>query len=234
MCPELKLPGRCGDCPLRRLTVYDPEGAERGAKIEALRRRCTTFAARRILCYEGDAPNEVFQLFDGWAFRYKVTRDGRRQILSFALPGDLIDLSLLNVERSSHAVRALTAISVCVFNRGELADFIYSDPQRARRAASFFSAHNAEAEEHLLDLGQRSAFERIARLLGHLVAQLQKRGLAERGGCRLPLTHGHIADATGLTTVHVGRTLREMRRSNLLSLAQGRLTIHDPERLQAI
>jgi CRP-like cAMP-binding protein len=234
MLSELKLPGRCRDCPLRGLTVYGSDGAEHAAQIEALRRRCTTFSARRILCYEGDAPTEVFQLFDGWAFRYKVTRDGRRQILSFVLPGDLIDLPLLNVERTSHAVKALTPISVCVFNRSELADFIYADPQRARRAGSISAAQGAEAEEHLLDLGQRPAFERIARLLGHLAAQLRKRGLAEGGGCRLPLTQAHIADATGLTAVHVGRTLREMRRSNLLNLAQGWLTIHDPERLRAI
>lgn len=232
--PELRLPGRCSNCPLRNLTVYDTSRAEDAAAVEALRRRCATFAARRIICYEGDAPSELYQVFDGWAFRYKVTRDGRRQILSFVLPGDLIDLPLLNADRTTHAVKALTAISVCVFSRAELVDFIYGDDRRARRAGAAFAAQSAATDEQLLDLGQRSAFERIARLLSHLAAQLRRRGLAETGGCRLPLTQMHIADATGLTAVHVGRTLREMRKSDLLSLAQGWLTITDPKRLEAI
>lgn len=230
----LKLPGGCDHCPLRSLTVYGGDPAEDGSRIEALRLRCTTFAARRAICYEGDAPTELFQLFDGWAFRYKVTRDGRRQILSFILPGDLIDLPLLGSERIAHAVKALTAISVCVFSRTELADFIYGNAERARRAGAAFAAQSAATDEQMLDLGQRSAFERIARLLNHLAVQLRRRGLAEAGGFRLPLTQSHIADATGLTAVHVGRTLREMRKSKLLSLAQGWLTIEDPESLAAI
>ena len=232
--PELRLPGQCSNCPLRNLTVYDVNRAEGASEIEAMRRRCATFSARRVICYEGDAPTEVYQVFDGWAFRYKVTRDGRRQILSFILPGDLIDLPLLNAERITHTVKSLTAISVCVFNRMQLSDFIYEDGQRARRAGAAFAAQSAAMDEQLLDLGQRSAFERIARLLHHLAVQLRRRGLAENGCCRIPLTQMHIADATGLTAVHVGRTLREMRSSKLLSLAQGWLTIEDPMRLAAI
>jgi CRP-like cAMP-binding protein len=229
-----RLPGRCSDCSLCESALHGFSEPGHAASIEGMRRRSATFAARRILNYEGDAPKEVFQLFDGWAFRYKVTRDGRRQILSFILPGDLIDLPLLAIARINHAVKALTPISVCVFDRNQLADYVYADPLRARRVGALFAAHLGQADDRMLDLGQRSAFERIARLLGHLAAQLHRRGLSDETGGHFPLTQAHIADATGLTPVHVGRTLREMRKSNLLSLAQGRLTIHDPERLRAI
>jgi CRP-like cAMP-binding protein len=158
-------------------------------------------------------------------------KDGRRQILSFLLPGDCLNMSTVFVDRIGYSVKTLTAISLCVFNADDLFDVICASPVVTRRAGAHCAKAHAEAEELILDLGRRMAFDRVRHLIGGLVKRLKARGFIGPV-YPLPLTQLHIADATGLTPVHVGRILGEMRQSKLLELQRGRLTLHDPDWLQ--
>lgn len=227
-------PGACADCPLRSIAFYGDETICHASELEALRKPCRVFAAKRTIFHEGEAAKDVYQVYSGWAFRYKMAKDGRRQILSFLLPGDSIGLPLLYSERLRHSVKALTEVTVCVFGRSELPDFIHARPALAKRAATFCANAHAEADEQILDLGCRNAFERIARLIRGIVSRLRERRQSEGDAYPFPLTQLHIADATGLTPVHVGRVLGEMRSSDLLSISRGRLAIHNQDLLQQI
>lgn len=226
-----RMPGSCASCSLRPLALCG-SGDEVGLDlIEALRQPCRKVAARRVLFHEGERLPQVYQLFDGWAFRYKVMKDGRRQILSFLLPGDSINMSAIFVDRISYSVKTLTQVSLCVFDAGDLFNFIQSHPTVTRRAGIHCANANAAAEELILDLGRRTAFDRVRHLIAGLVKRLQARGF-DSLTYPLPLTQLHIADATGLTPVHVGRILGEMRHAKLLDLKRGWLTLHDLDWLQ--
>jgi len=223
-----QLPGACADCKLRPIAFCGDDSDQVADRIDALRQPCRQFPARRVVFHEGDRLRQVYQLFDGWACRYKVLKDGRRQILSFLLPGDSLNMPSLYRERAGYSVKTLTPISLCVFNAPELFDFIHANPPIAERAAHFCVNASAEADERLLDLGRRSAFDRVRRLLAGIIHRLQARGFSGPA-YPLPLTQLHIADATGLTPVHVGRILGEMRQNGLLEQTRGRLMLHDPD-----
>lgn len=223
-----ELPGACAACNLRPIAFCGEDTGTIAARIDAMRQPYRQFPARRVVFHEGDRLRQVYQLFDGWACRYKVLKDGRRQILSFLLPGDSINMPSLYRERAGYSVKTLTPISVCVFNAPDLLDFIHANPPVAERAAQFCANAGAEADERLLDLGRRSAYDRVRRLLAGIVQRLQLRGFTGPV-YPLPLTQLHIADATGLTPVHVGRILGEMRQSGLLEQTRGRLTLHDAD-----
>jgi len=223
-----QLPGACGACKLRPIAFCGDDADLIAERIDALRQPHRQLPARRVVFHEGDRLRQVYQLFDGWACRYKVLKDGRRQILSFLLPGDSLNMPSLHRERAGYSVKTLTPISLCVFNAPDLLDFIRANPPIAERAAHFCIDAGAEADERLLDLGRRSAFDRVRRLLAGIVQRLQRRGFTGPA-YPLPLTQLHIADATGLTPVHVGRILGEMRQNGLLDQTRGRLTLHDPD-----
>jgi CRP-like cAMP-binding protein len=216
------------------IAAYRDAGDRCANDVEALRTCCRSLPARRVILYEGDTANEIYQLFDGWAFRYKATRDGRRQILSFLLPGDLIDLPLLHLNRLGHAVKSLTPVSLCVFARDRLSTYLCARMERVHNAGTLCASLSAEAGESLLDLGRRSAAERIAHLCLRIISKLRDRQLASGPVYPFPLTQIHIADATGLTPAHVGRTLTELRLARLLSMQRGWLTVPDIGALQRI
>ncbi|WP_374651804.1 Crp/Fnr family transcriptional regulator [Dongia sp.] len=195
--------------------------------MEGLRTGHRHFPAKRTIYREGEIAPEMLIIFDGWAFRFKLLAGGRRQILSFLLPGDPISLPLLSNDRLSFSVQSLTSVTACSFERGSFADFVAEHPAVARQAhASCYAAASA-ADERLTDLGRRSAYERVGRLILELVTRMEAKGLPTGNPMLFPLGQTHIADALGLTSIHAGRVLRRFRREGILSLHRGRLEIMD-------
>jgi CRP-like cAMP-binding protein len=189
-------------------------------------------AARRDLIREGDRPRSVFLILEGWAGRYKQLPDGRRQVVSFFVPGDLCDINVYILREMDHSVGAITPIKAAEIP-GDDFERLMADYPRITKALFWSELVTiAIQREWTLNVGQRSAYERIAHLFVELFLRLRCVGLTDRTSCELPLTQNDIADATGLTAVHVNRTLQELRRNGLVELQGKRLTIPDLEALK--
>ncbi|MEX1204741.1 MAG: Crp/Fnr family transcriptional regulator [Dongiaceae bacterium] len=230
-----RVPGACDQCPVRTLALYWAIGegppAATAEAISGLKRGHRLLPARRTIYREGETSDEMFTLFDGWAFRFKVLPDGRWQILSFLLPGDTISLHLLRFDRLHFSVQSLTAVSLCIFDRASLADYVRARPALERRVETFCARETAAADERLADLGRRSAQERAARLVLHLLARLRQGSAVQGQSFEFPLRQQHIADALGLTSVHVSRVFHALRADGLVAVERNRLTILDPRAL---
>ncbi|WP_245479620.1 Crp/Fnr family transcriptional regulator [Hansschlegelia zhihuaiae] len=170
---------------------------------------------------------ELYTLFAGWAFRYKELGDGRRQILSFALPGDLIGLQASLFEKSFYGAIALTDIQLCVIPRRRMLRLFERMPEIAYDVTWLGARSEALVDENLLSVGRRGAGERIAALLCSLYKRAEPLGLVKEGVLELPLTQQHIADALGLSLVHTNKTLAKLRSQGLFTISGGHLVIRN-------
>ena len=183
--------------------------------------------AKRNILREEKGADEVFTLFDGWAFTYKLLADGRRQILDFLLPGSFIGLHVLWFKAMPHSVQSLTPVSLCVFDKEKFRDLLRRKPEYEWEFLRYTTSCQASSDERLLNLGRRTAKERIARFALMLHDPLAGRGLVKGGFFPFHLRQEHIADALGLTKVHVSRTLQALRKESLLKMGRDRALIHD-------
>lgn len=190
------------------------------------------FAPREALLHEHRAQGGLLLLVEGFACRFRMLPDGRRQILGFLLPGDLCDLRLLLLGRLDHSVAALGAVRASLLPGTSLAGVMDRHPRLARALWWRAAADDAVAYQWLLNVGYRPAQERVAHLLCELYWRLEALGLAHAGECRLPLTQTELGDAVALSAVHINRTLMAMRRAGLVQLHGGRLQLLDRAGLQ--
>lgn len=182
---------------------------------------------RRDLIREGDSPKSVFLVLDGWACRYKQLPDGRRQIVGLFIPGDICDLNVYILREMDHSIGAITRVKVAEIGADEF-DRLMRDSPRVTQALYWDELVTVAVQrEWTLNLGQRSAYERLAHLFVEVYMRLRAVDLAQDGECEFPLTQGDLADASGLTSVHVNRTLQELRRHGLIELQGHKLTILD-------
>ena len=186
------------------------------------------------LVREGDAPEGVFLVMDGMAFRSKLRANGSRQIMAFLLPGDLCDLDVALLDAMDHTITTFSACSVVRLAPETVAELLENHPQIARALRKAQLVEEATLREWLVNIGRRSAPERIAHLFCELLVRLQAVGLAEQDSYVLPVTQIDLADTTGLTPVHVNRTLRELRSKGLIELTRRRLRILDLPQLRAM
>jgi CRP-like cAMP-binding protein len=188
----------------------------------------------RSLIPEGQAIDVVCALLEGWACRCKDFRDGRRQIIAILTPGDLIALDDRAIPRKfDHSVRAVTRVRVAWIPQADLRDVLVEHHGLARAIRAAAAVEEAILRAWLVNLGQRSAHERMAFLFCELAERLaDESGPAARFA--LPLTQQMLAHALGLTPVHVNRVLRRLRDDGLLELQDGILTIHDPIRTRTL
>jgi CRP-like cAMP-binding protein len=192
------------------------------------------FEADTDIAVQGDVPRSAFVLTHGIACRYRLLADGKRQILTFLIPGDVFDLHGFLLKAMDHSVGTLVPTRLAAISRTMVFDLFEHHPRIG--AALWWSALQEDAinRERIVALGRRSARGRVAYLLCELVWRQRAVGLGEDHAIRLPLTQVELADTLGLTSVHVNRTLQGFRRDNLIALAHHRLTLLDVERLQKI
>jgi CRP-like cAMP-binding protein len=192
------------------------------------------FEAGADIVRQGDVPRSAFVLTHGMACRYRLLPEGKRQILTFLIPGDVFDLHAFLLEAMDHSVGTLVPIRLAPISRATVFHLYDRHPQIG--AALWCNALQEEAinRERIVALGRRSAPGRVAYLLCELVWRQRAVGLAEDHAIRLPLTQVELADTLGLTGVHVNRILQRLRRDNLIALMHRRLTLLDIERLQEI
>ena len=200
--------------------------------------RALPFARRTVerdafVVREGEEPASCSLVLDGCAFRQKVVRSGARQIISFHFPGEFIDLQSCLLAVNDHGVQALGGCTLAVVPRTALLALVAERPALARAAWLDTLLEGAMLREWVVNIGRRNARARISHLLCELAIRLDS--TTEDGRAYfLPLTQEHIADATGLTSVHTNRTIQGLRREGLISLASGRLVVHDWNALRSI
>ena len=232
--PAHVCPPACANCRLRRTGAFTAVKPEVLDFIQGFRSETMAVEAGGELVRESQTNAKLFTLYSGWAFRYKTLSDGRRQILNFLLPGDLVGLQQEFGDVSAHGIEALTDCSLCVFQNDSLWALFREHP-RLGYDITWLSAHEeGHVDDNLLTAGRRNATERVAMLLMHLYRRLDRIGLVEDGSVGFPLNQQHIADALGLSLVHTNKTLRRLAQLGLHELKNGRLRLLNTRALARI
>lgn len=203
------------------------------ATLARFDRRRRSFHAGHEMTHEGQSNASAFILSDGWACSYKLLADGERQIVDFQIPGDFLGLRSVLFRTADHSIEAVTRIEASEVLASDILDAFAQAPRLATAVLWAASRDEAMVVEHLVNLGRRSAEQRMGHFLLELGARLTLVGLADRTGFLCPLTQYHLADALGLSAVHVNRVLRTLREDGLVSFQKGRVEIHDFDRLKA-
>ncbi len=229
-------PPHCNDCRLRHATdAFTALSPQQLALVESLRLGSVAVAAGAAVIAEQSSGGKLFTLYAGWAFRYKTLSDGRRQILSFVLPGDLMGLQQEFGDQAAHGVEAVTDCTLCVFPGESLWDLFRGDPRLGYDVTWLAARAEGQVDDNLLTTGRRSAAERVAMLLMQLYRRLERLGLADAdASVPFPINQQHMADALGLSLVHTNRTLRHLARLGLHQIAQGRLRLPNPRALARV
>jgi CRP-like cAMP-binding protein len=183
------------------------------------------FGRDAYLAREGEPTKICSLLLDGLAFRQKLVSDGSRQIISFHIRGEFLDLQNCLLKIADHNVQALSRCTVAIVNKEALLNLM-NDRPIVRRAIWLDSLVDASIfREWVVNVGRRDARQRIAHLLCELAARLKAAGQDYGPMYDFPITQEQIADATGLTAVHTNRTLQTLRKSGLINLSASKLTI---------
>lgn len=179
-------------------------------------RKTRRYEARHEIVREGDPACTMRFMLSGWANRYKQLPDGRRQTVGFFLPGDICDLNVAILKVMDHSLAAISAVVITEIGDVEFESTI-SQFSRLKKAFQWESLVNmAIQREWTHNLGQRSAFERIAHLLCEIHLRLELVGMSNGNLLEFPLTQTDLAEAGGISTVHVNRTMQELRRAGLI------------------
>jgi CRP-like cAMP-binding protein len=181
---------------------------------------------------EGDRPFECCLILEGWACRYKLTKEGKRQIVSFHMPGDIPDLQSLHIEVMDHSLRTLTPSKLAFIPHSTIRELTRRCPRIGDAFVRDILVDSAVFREWMLGLGRREAYERIAHLFCELYVRLRAIGQTNGRGFNMPITQAELGDALGFSTVHVNRTMQELRGDGLIVTKGGSVVVKDWEGLK--
>jgi CRP-like cAMP-binding protein len=187
----------------------------------------TTLKDDRDVARRGDRPSRCVLVIEGMLATSKVNAAGKRQIMAFHVPGDIPDLLSIHLEVLDSDIRTVSESKVAFIDHTPLRALCADHP---RIAADLWRATLVDAaifREWVVNVGQRPALNRLAHLFCEITVRMDEVGLAKNRSCSLPLTQTELGEATGLSPVHVNRSLQVLRARGLLSLERGELTIHD-------
>jgi CRP-like cAMP-binding protein len=222
----------CESCRARRDGLCTGLAPEALRAIAAYKSGDRKLRAGQDLFGLGERCDAIYNLVDGWMFRYSLLEDGSRQILEFVLPGAVLGFHPAQGAMATFGIEALTDATLCVIPHRALEPLSRAHPEIAWRLAVLIARDRSTAYDHLTSVGRRSARERVAHLLLELFIRCRSQWPAGRvDELRLPLTQEHIGDAVGLTSVHVNRVLRELRRGGIVEFHYRRLRVLDPDKL---
>lgn len=186
------------------------------------------------IVHEGDRPTHSCLLLRGFAYRQKTTGEGARQILAVQLAGDLVDLQNSMLRVADHSVQALSHVEVAYIPRGAIISLAFDRPNVGKALWYDTLVDGSIAREWTTNIGQRDARQRLAHLLCEFALRLEAAGLGRRTEYEIPLTQEQLADATGLTSVHVNRCLRWLDGEHIVDRAHRAIRIIDWERMVQI
>lgn len=207
---------------------------EECAALEAICQDVRQIGARRDIIRDGDRPERVHLILSGWACRYKIMKNGKRQITALLLPGDFCDLHVGMLDRMDHAIGAITATAFAYVDRAQFQELTRTRPAIMRALWWVTLVDEGVLRSWLVSLGIRTARERIA----HLICELRERMGnidGEHGGqFAMPLTQQDLAEALGLTAVHINRVVRQLMKERVFEISKGQVTVLDLSALKEI
>ena len=225
-------PGQYLIAKLNAFTRIAGESAE--AVNEMASRRIVSVDRGQDIISEGEEPRTVNLLVEGWACRYKMMEDGRRQILAFFVPGDLADLHVYILNAIDHSISAITPVKYARLAPKEFEDISDAHPKLLRALWWESLVTDSIQREWLVSVGQRNALESVAHLACELFLRLKTVGMCAGNRCEFPLTQVDIADALGMTQPHVSRTISELNKTGVATLRRGMLEVTDLSKLKKL
>ena len=208
---------------LRKLGGFVALSDRELALLRELQRHRRAFSAGRDFVRQGHSGQSAYVLIDDWACSYKLLPGGARQIVDVQVPGDFIGIRSLLLRISDHSVEPVTDVTVAEVKASDILEIVSEEPRLATALLWAASRDEAMVVEHLVGLGRRSARERVAHFLLELSARLTLIGWSDRTGYECPLNQYLLADALGLSAVHVNRVLRALREDGLVTFRDGRV-----------
>ena len=218
---------------IRRLNALRPLSAEARTSLEEmLLEGLQRAGSGEDLISEGDPVDSVRVVLSGWVCRYKTLEDGRRQIVNFLFPGESCDAYAFLLSTMDHSIATLTPVVYSEIKRTRFERLVAADRTLAEAFWCETLVNTAIQREWAINLGRRVALERVAHLFCEIFERLRPVGMVDGNSCMMPITQMDLADATGLSVVHLNRTLQELRASGLIVLRDRVLTINDLDPLK--
>lgn len=201
---------------------------------ELISSRQQEYAPDEDILIEGQKVGECHVLLSGIAARYKLLPDGERQIMAFLVPGDLCDAEVFILEEMDHSVGALTPTTCALIPAGTMKDLLREVSCVSEALWWGTMTDLAVLRERIVDIGRRDARERIAHLIYEMLVRYRVVGETNDGAMPWPITQDELADATGLSVLHVNRTLKQLRDDGLIEFNRRQLTVREPDRLREV
>ncbi|MDX8518646.1 Crp/Fnr family transcriptional regulator [Mesorhizobium dulcispinae] len=222
----------CEKCPLRPLPAFREFESQELSFVSSFKKGELAVDKGATVLVEGSHSAHLYTVLSGWAFRYKLLSDGRRQILNYSMPGDLIGLQGSLMGQMQHSVEALSPMLLCVFERDQLHELYRNYPGLAYDITWMASREERMLDENLLSIGRRSALERTAYLVAFISSRARGAGLDGKRPVQIPITQQHIADTLGLSLVHTNKTIRKLIDRKLIAWRDGGCEIIDQDGLK--
>lgn len=226
--------GSLAQAVIRRFNLLRPLSEEAVAALEqAILEGLFRAGPGEDLVAEGDPVDSVRVVLSGWLFRHKTLEDGRRQIVNFILPGETCDAYAYLLPAIDHSITTATPVAYAEIKRSRFEKLMASDRTLAEAFLCETALNNAIQREWAINLGRRAALEKVAHLFCEIYERLRPVGLVDGNSCGFPVTQMDLADATGLSVVHLNRTIQELRAAGLITLRDRMLTIPDLDALKS-
>ena len=221
----------CEKCPLRQLECLRAFTAKELEFVSNFKSGELNVEAGTSILLQSTNSAHLYTVLSGWAFRYKTLPDGRRQILNYAMPSDLIGLQGSVNDEMQHSVEALTDVMLCVFPREKLWDLYTNYPTLAFDVTWIAAREEQILDEGLTSVGRRTAMERLAYLLLIMFQRAEEVGLTKGNSIQFPFTQQHVADTLGMSLVHTNKTLQRLNATKTMRWKGRRFEVLDREAL---
>ena len=220
----------CRECPLQHCDSFRPLAEDKLDFLQDFKQGEIAFAKGDAVLTQGGKAPHLHTVLQGIVIRFRSLEDGRRQIVNFMFPGDLVGLQGAFDDDLSHSVEALIDARLCIFPRNDFHRLMSEHPKLGYDLVWLAAKEETALEEHLTAVGQRSAREKVTYLAVWLLDRALATGIADANNrLELPITQAQIADMLGLSLVHTNRTLKSLREEQLVEWSPGELCVKDME-----
>ncbi|MBL9072775.1 Crp/Fnr family transcriptional regulator [Tabrizicola sp.] len=217
----------CLDCPLRRKPLFVPLSKEEIAFMRRFKSGEIDVPQGQDVMSQGQKSPVLQTVLSGMAVRSLLLEDGRRQVINFVFPGDLVGLHSGLMGEARHSITAVTDMTLCTFPRGRIWNLFVKQPERAYDVTWMAAVEQHFLGETIATLGQRDATERVAWALVRIWRRLVALGMERHGAVPFPFRQQDLADALGLSIVHTNRRIVALRQAKLAEISARRLVMHD-------